>query len=917
MTSQLKHLTINLKKANKVYIVAGLSSPRDDKHMKAMSLYTIRDMKYEYLKFDYEGDKDKFIKSFKNANKDLYWKVGEIGLFECILSEYDFIHLFFDIDHIDNREELDEAIEYLNGLSIELGYYSLGGYTNNEQLAEELHIPFCDSTKFVSLHAVFYETKISYNMLRKWFKPSNKFIDEQTWTNIINRKDYVQTLRLAISDKVWSDKVETRSGGVFDNKFRPLKHQELNLVSIRGDEYEITDEMFERLGMKPNEVDYWKLVDNWKPIDYEIKNYTVNTILLAESFDKLPKQSIHNWKTPNISSVMRGINASTNDADERKELYDVLYNSGCLSDDAKRNFDKHASDNIDKEGWLGCLINTLKLTDNWYNENYKDVITFERKLTNETNESVDVDESNEKLVDYVDINDIKKVSKINDDKAMKLLKKCFINARKLKCFLSRLGNEFIECIKYEEMKNQLKACGFPRTKLNDIVDELFEHETEISCLKFNDIWSNWKYDKYREDENVDYTNVNKWLDCVLLNTFNNEKNVLNYCLKRESYILHNPGKLSKVCVVIQGIEGTGKNYYERTLNELHSGFSNSNLELSKAAGRFNISTLGLSRGTSNEALDATGRYELQEFMKKMITEDEKDYERKGIDAFKGENTLNLDITTNNLKPVLVSPTDRRYVVIRTNPINADKKSYWDKQYDIFKSETFYNELYHYIYYKCYDDKFLSLDLPMTEAKKALIKACVNPIHIFIINHIEELIGGIKREYLTKHYKGLSKEDKLKSYSENTFVETVLSYCIEFRQNNKRYYRLTDTIIDKFSELIDEEDEEEDDEENNILVSNEEQKKIEDEYEEWIENNKHEEDKFYYLLMTDINGYNQSIELIKYLKDNDWNYKTHVSKKNNKRCYKLMKQVNENKNEEKIDDEKEMTLEESLDYIMNH
>ena len=60
-------------------------------------------------------------------------------------------------------------INYFNELSQFFGNYSMGCYTNNDVLADELGISFQDeSNKFFSAHIVFYESKISKQIFKKY-----------------------------------------------------------------------------------------------------------------------------------------------------------------------------------------------------------------------------------------------------------------------------------------------------------------------------------------------------------------------------------------------------------------------------------------------------------------------------------------------------------------------------------------------------------------------------------------------------------------------------------------------------------------------------------------------------------------------------------------------------------------------------
>ena len=367
----------NLNTGNSVSFVAAMDSPRIGKYSYQIKLYTLNKLKNEHLRFDVENP---FIARIKNNSYKRYQGVGEIGLFE-IYGESEFCHLFFDVDHLTTTTEIDNMIRYFDNLQTQFGKYSIGCYTNDESLAIEKNIPFIDeSEKFFSAHVVFYESKISKDTFKKWFKPTDAYTDPQTWKDVLNGN--ARVMRFAISNKIWKNRKEYRAGKIVDSHFKPLLNTS-NLVSIRGSEFELVDAMFEQLGFVANDPtnNPW---DKQKEVEFEFNDdsmFVCDEDLLFDGLSRL--ETIHNYTYPSLFLVFSGLNALSDVEDERRRLYNVFYQSAtdALTDKAKANFDSKVEDMVGKRGNKGCLINLLKLIDNgeWFMENFQNVFSFEQQ----------------------------------------------------------------------------------------------------------------------------------------------------------------------------------------------------------------------------------------------------------------------------------------------------------------------------------------------------------------------------------------------------------------------------------------------------------------------------------------------------------------------------------------------------------
>ena len=596
------------------------------------------------------------------------------------------------------------------------------------------------------------------------------------------------------------------------------------------------------------------------------KNYIQ---LIIDSFNAFNK--IH--RTQNASFAVKvallPIIQFINGIKNNELLISSLRTCEKLTDNARKSFNSLLVECRSISG-VNAYISLVKAQAKKYysahEREFKDLIEEVKKLKMKNNE---VDDS---IFEYVALKEVKAAETI--EKKQKLLLKCMFNMFHLNCFFSLLDSPDVEIIKYDELNNKLITCGIQNSKDRERVRmNLMAKARSDKEISFNSLFNGWKYQLTKSNEYD--KNTKDFKDCVLLNICSNEVDIYNYLMKRISYVLHHPGARSNVCVILQGLQGTGKNWFEDIICELFCYYSSMNTELNKLNARFNGSVvIGKNWVVCNEALNADGMFSIKEGMKKLIERPKMNIEKKGIDPFDVDNCLNIDITTNNIKPVLIDPEDRRYLIIRTNGEHANDKTYWKYyQEEVIKREGFYNDIFTMIYEDFNNDDFLSLPIPQTEARKTLMRLCLNPIHKYIMKNIDRLEVGMSKTEIRNDYKMMNNEDK-GNYSAQRFIEEVINYCRMKTLHNKNYYYINENIADVFASLIEEDDEEQEQEQ--------EQETNNEEVEEWI--NEHKQtfnDKFEYILSSDV----KEREIREYLISNGWVYKSSINRKQiNKRGY---------------------------------
>lgn len=883
------------------------------------SALTMTFEEFDTLTHESLNKNNKALKNVKTQFRHQLQTFNSMGINEVYKASDNYFHLLFDVDDVKDIEGVEKALTYFDSLSVRFGNYAISGYTKDEAISEKYNISLCeDAQKIFSAHVVFYETKASLNTIKAIFGKDERkqyinenvlYQDESIWESIIKGKSHL--MRTCISNKLMKEKdgmiekitcsnVINRNGETLPNSY--------SLITVRGDEREITNEDIAAVGIVPKEkaTTKTKTFQIIKDEEIEVENnlitmtYSQLSALLNNIYDPVNMDTTHEL----LKNVAGCLAHAGHIFTDKNKLNEVIYNwyndngeNPHAQDDAGSNYiNAYYETDTKNNNWfhgLVKLINNEEVKQKYINKynviNDFDVSEFldEDENENETEENKNENENenmnkNDKIIlEHIKIDDVKRAPTF--DAKYKLLSKCVINMFHLNCYFSRLDSDEVEIIKYEEMKNKLVACGISKSKdKQEMINKLMLKTNSAKAIDFNSLFVGWKYQNIAKSENYD-ENIKDFKDCVLCNICNNDLTIFTYLMNRISYIAHNPGARSNVCVILQGLQGTGKNWYEDVICELFARYSNPNSELLKLTGKFNGSSIiGFMYHACNEALNADGMFSVKESMKKLIERPKIDAEKKGIDPISVNNCLNIDITTNNVKPVLIDPEDRRYLVIRTNGENANNRKYWRKyQEDVKNRKGFYADVFNMIYNDFYNEEFLSLPIPDTPAKIALQRLCLNVIHKYLIKNLNKFEVGMTRKQIKQDYKAMIGSDKdIKiNYSEARFVEEVINYCNVKTVHNQNKYYINDTIADKLA-LLDDEDEDEDNGEEEEPENNK-------EFEDWVKEHKQTFDnKFDYILAIDVKD-----EALKdYIISLGYEYKNKIlNRVINKRGYKLMKQ----------------------------
>ena len=165
-----------------------------------------------------------------------------------VIQKPEFVRIYFDFDSIETKDDYEIVINWLDELSLIAGNYSIGGYTNNKDLFGHLYKYIPNAHHTLSLHVVFYETKIKASLFVEIMKHDKfgykYYINKQCDPNVY-KLNTEQKFRHVYSDKIYSfgDANNRQTSGSF------LKETKISesVIQIIGNERELTEDDIKKM----------------------------------------------------------------------------------------------------------------------------------------------------------------------------------------------------------------------------------------------------------------------------------------------------------------------------------------------------------------------------------------------------------------------------------------------------------------------------------------------------------------------------------------------------------------------------------------------------------------------------------------------------------------------------------------------
>jgi hypothetical protein len=240
--------------------------------------------------------------------------------------------------------------------------------------------------------------------------------------------------------------------------------------------------------------------------------------------------------------------------------------------------------------------------------------------------------------------------------------------------------------------------------------ELDYENVNVGSKEFIPFWR--KSHKIRTYENVDFLPYPKDCKSYTLNTFNGLKasriksgegdyNIFlkhmkiltghdekgtEYLIDYLAHLVQKPGELPRVALVFQSEQGVGKNvFFENFAKQLLGiEYLLATADMDKVIGRFpmiNNKLMVIMDETSGK-----DSFSNSDKIKNIITAEQVAWERKGIDGTSINNCGRYLFFSNNLTPVKIEQSDRRYVVFKCANDVQNKTDYFDELISAFNNE---------------------------------------------------------------------------------------------------------------------------------------------------------------------------------------------------------------------------------------
>ncbi|KAA6378906.1 MAG: hypothetical protein EZS28_025567, partial [Streblomastix strix] len=258
-----------------------------------------------------------------------------------------------------------------------------------------------------------------------------------------------------------------------------------------------------------------------------------------------------------------------------------------------------------------------------------------------------------------------------------------------------------------------------------------------------------------------------------------------------------------------------KNYGQAAFNG--ERYSSKNItDIDDFVGKFNTAIENKMLAIANETKNfGESRMSNMDALKSINTESSFVINEKYVSKHEVENVMNIIIVTNNIFPLKIENIDRRYVVCMCNSVHRGDLAYFTNLCNSF-DEDFYSNLFTFFMTRDIS-QFNPRNIPMTQAKKDIIKASISQVDDVIISHFKSFRDGVTCN-IVEGWK--PQEMKLKNYQ-----LAIKNICVRTQKQTdgvcKFIYKLKEEMISIYENMLDEDADEID----SVLMQQEKQQEI--------------------------------------------------------------------------------------------
>jgi phage/plasmid-associated DNA primase len=279
-----------------------------------------------------------------------------------------------------------------------------------------------------------------------------------------------------------------------------------------------------------------------------------------------------------------------------------------------------------------------------------------------------------------------------------------------------------------------------------------------------------------------------------------------YIISWISYLIQNPGSKTETVLIIFGEQGTCKNkFFTDVISKLFGRYCISNENnISNIIGRFNSIIENKILIICNELQSIDNAKHLNtDGLKSLITDNEINIESKYINTRKIQNISNFIFTSNNLLPINIESSDRRYVVFKTSNSYKNNFKYLNNLNNVFNinTGTFYNNLLSF--FKNYDiSNYNPRIISITKMKIQMIDACNESWQLFFEDKLFRFKDKYNSSTAYSDYCNYCENEKYQPFGKKMFGLKILTLVDEKTTTKDkkifRYFKIKDSVMSKYN-----------------------------------------------------------------------------------------------------------------------
>lgn len=665
----------------------------------------------------FNSNKIQFIYTFSNSRDYHYILHNDVntydfskGFNERLSKTTEYIRIYIDCDHISNINEYNQFINYCNSIKNTLGDYSIGGYTNDIDISNQIGLKYIkNADKIISIHIVFYQVRTKPSVLNDFIKQNKDKLDTQIDTNVY-KLSTSQLFRHCMSDKRISATNIKQTAGNILNGLSPSTQ----IITADGSEQEIDNETLMKAFGLEDEMEGYDIFDGdiidtdmivdmldvnndlannpvnllepkvckQKSTKKDICKFTINDIGYSNDLIQLDKfellELLNNiTQEPHNNDLIHTITPlyhSPLDIDFIIEVVSEWYEQIAHKTDDNINQIVHSmykSENSNK--WLFSLINKIgneEIKQEWKAKYKTQSVNMEVTINNSTWCYTDIIRKDYNINDLTSLlTDLRGIigfvgSRYFIKEYVPNSKQYYVHEYKKESF-----NDMLTKRKPFKGNNKINLCQIVNEYSNLFLYDDYQlykpDNTNIDKqLHTINIFQGYKYDEIITD---DFTILEPFLKHIKEVNCNNNDKKYEYLMNWFANIIKNIAVKNGTMPIMYGSQGSGKSMFVETMCELlgHLAVSNAD-DLDKVFGKFNKMNENKVLIVLNEISEATDKFAYSEKMKSRITQTNTLIESKGVDTRIGLNYANYIMTANYPDPIVSQKGDRRSIYFPTN-----------------------------------------------------------------------------------------------------------------------------------------------------------------------------------------------------------------------------------------------------------